>query len=104
MKIKTYIFLLSIFLCYVLSKESLKSQTESSKIENKKNIEIDVIGEAYNTDSKPVVAISYGVASNAKYTINENNGVNYIKPEMVSSIPDVIPPPKPGPLEAVDEV
>ncbi len=36
--------------------------------------------------------------------INENNGVNYIKPEMVSSIPDVIPPPKQGPLEAVDEV
>jgi len=27
-----------------------------------------------------------------------------MKPEMVTSIPDVIPPPKPGPLEAVDEV
>jgi molybdopterin-guanine dinucleotide biosynthesis protein A len=67
-------------------------------------LEIDIIGEAFNMDSKPVVAISYGVASNAKYTINENNGVNYIKPEMVSNIPDIIPPPKQGPLEAVDEV
>jgi len=27
-----------------------------------------------------------------------------MKPEMVNSIPDVIPPPKPGPLEAIDEV
>lgn len=32
MKIKTYIFLLIVFLCYALSKESLKSQTESSKV------------------------------------------------------------------------
>jgi hypothetical protein len=27
-----------------------------------------------------------------------------MKPEMVASIPDVIPPPKQGPLEAIDEV
>jgi hypothetical protein len=27
-----------------------------------------------------------------------------MKPEMVSAIPDVIPPPKQGPLEAIDEV
>ena len=29
---------------------------------------------------------------------------NFIKPEMVSNIPDVIPPPAKGPLEAIDEV
>jgi len=49
------------------------------------------------------VAITYGVASNEKYRLIED-GRNFIKPEMVASIPDVIPPPKPGPLEAVDEV
>ena len=27
-----------------------------------------------------------------------------MKPEMVNSIPDVIPPPAKGPLEAIDEV
>lgn len=67
-------------------------------------LEIDIIGEAFNTDNKPVVAISYGVGNNAKYTVPDALGVNFIKPEMVTNIPDVIPPPLPGPLEAVDEV
>lgn len=34
----------------------------------------------------------------------DNTGVNFIKPEMVTKIPDVIPPPKQGPLDVVDEV
>jgi hypothetical protein len=66
------------------------------------NKDLDIIGEAFNTDNKPVVAISYGVGNTGKYTLPEN--VSFMKPEMVTSIPDVIPPPKPGPLEAVDEV
>lgn len=49
-------------------------------------------------------AITYGVANNEKYKLIEDGRINFIKPEMVVSIPDVIPPPKPGPLEAVDEV
>ena len=65
-------------------------------------LELDIVGESFNTDNKPVNAISYGVANTAKYTLPENQ--NFIKPEMVSNIPDVIPPPKPGPLEAIDEV
>jgi hypothetical protein len=51
-----------------------------------------------------VEAITYGVANNEKYKLIEDGRVNFIKPEMVVSIPDVILPPKPGPLEAVDEV
>jgi hypothetical protein len=61
-----------------------------------------VVGEAYNTDNKPVVAVSYGVASNGGYTLKDN--VNYLKPEMVMKLADEIRPPQLGPLEAVNEV
>ena len=66
------------------------------------NLALDIIGESYNTDSKPVVAISYAPASNKAYTLPDN--ANYIKPEMISRLPDVINPPKIGPLEPVEEV
>lgn len=48
-----------------------------------------------------MVAVSYGVtgkSNNAAYDIG------YITPEMVTNIPDVIPPPKPGPLEVANEI
>merc|ERR1719362_1544647 len=95
MKIKTYIFTISIIICNVLTKEklSVRARTESR---------LDIVGEAFNTDNKPVVAISYGVANTGKYTYPQ--GQSFMKPEMVVSIPDVIPPPKPGPLEAIDEI
>jgi hypothetical protein len=63
---------------------------------------MDVIGEAFNTDSKPVQAVAYADAVRNIYTIPEN--ANYVKPEMVIQLPEVHLPPKPGPLEAVEEV
>ena len=63
---------------------------------------MDVIGEAFNTDSKPVEAVAYGNAVRNIYTIPDN--ANYVKPEMVVQLPEVHLLPKPGPLEAVDEV
>lgn len=63
---------------------------------------MDIVGEAYNNDSTPVVAISYGVASNNPYQLKVDLG--YIKPEMVTALPDVILPPLKGPSEAADEV
>ena len=63
---------------------------------------MDIIGEATNTDNKPVVAVSYGIANNAKYSLNNDQG--YIKPEMIPNFLDIHPLPAPGPLEAVDEV
>jgi len=65
------------------------------------NKKLDIVGEAYNTDNKPVVAISYGVGSNP-YTLR--NDVGFMKPEMVIKLAEVILPPAPGPQEAVDEV
>ncbi len=76
----------------ILNKEMLR--TENNKI--------DIVGEAYNTDNKPVVAVSYGVASNGGYSLKDDAG--YVKPEMVLKIADVVKPPMPGPLEAVSEV
>ncbi len=42
------------------------------------------------------------MASNGGYALKDDS--HYIKPEMVSKIPDVIAGPKPGPVEVVDEV
>merc|ERR1712032_434124 len=95
MKIKTYILTISMILCYAAAKEALTVQAKTSS-------KLDIVGEAFNTDNKPVVAISYGVANTAKYVLPQ--GETFIKPEMISAIPDVIPPPKPGPLEPIDEV
>jgi hypothetical protein len=64
--------------------------------------ELDVIGEAYNTDSRPVEAIAYGVMKEAVNPLADNP--EFIKPEMVIKLPEVHLPPVPGPLEAVDEV
>ncbi len=66
------------------------------------NIEIDVIGEAYNNDNKPVEAVAYGDA--VKNTYNLPDDANYVKPETVIQLPEVIKAPRPGPLEAADEV
>ncbi len=61
----------------------------------------DVVGEAFNSDNKPVEAVSYGAGRNP-YTVNDEAA--YMKPEMVQQIAEVVLPPKPGPVEAVDEV
>ncbi len=84
--------LLALCLGLILCKDKLTT-------ENKK---IDVVGEASNTDSKPVVAVSYGVASNNHYSLRDDTG--FMKPEIVSKLAEVILPPRPGPVEAVDEV
>jgi hypothetical protein len=63
---------------------------------------LDVVGEAFNTDSKPVEAVAYGNAVRNQYTIPDS--ANYVKPEMVVMLPEVHFAPKPGPLEPVDEV
>jgi hypothetical protein len=52
--------------------------------------------------TKPVVAISYGVASNGGYSVKDDG--NYIKPEMVTQLPDANKIPEAGPQEAADEV
>ena len=92
MKIKTLILAVILMSGYLLAKETLKA-------ENKK---IDVIGEAFNTDNKPVVAVSYGVANNSNYKLRDDTG--YIKPEMVMKLSEQVRPPLPGPLEPVNEV
>ena len=48
------------------------------------------------------MAISYAPASNKAYTLPDN--ASYIKPEMVTRLPEVINAPKAGPLEPVEEV
>ena len=60
-----------------------------------------MVGETY-TDGKSQGAISYGVASNGGYVLRDDS--HYVRPEMVSKLPDKMPAPKSGPLEAVDEV
>ena len=92
MKTKILIVAAILLISKAISKETLT-------VENKK---IDIIGEAFNTDNKPVVAVSYGVAGTGGYALKE--GVNYMKPEMVMKIADEVRPPLPGPLEAVSEV
>jgi len=47
-------------------------------------------------------AIAYGVASNGGYVLKDDS--HYVKPEMVTKLPEKIPPPKGGPIEVVDEV
>jgi len=74
-----------------------------SKVNCHFKIELDIIGENFNNDSREIVAISFGNANNNKYQLIDD-GRTYIKPEMVSKIPDVINAPIPGPLEPVDEV
>ena len=86
------IIFLALCITLTLTKEKLTS-------ENKK---IDIVGEAYNTDNKPVVAVSYGVASNGGYSIKDEAG--FVKPEMVMKLADEVKPPRQGPLEAVNEV
>ena len=81
-------------LCMTLALCKEKLQTE--------NMKIDVVGEAYNTDNKPVVAVSYGVASNGGYSLKDESG--FMKPEMVMKLADEVKLPMPGPLEAVNEV
>ena len=92
MKIKTLILAVILMSGYLLAKETLKA-------ENKK---IDIVGEAFNTDNKPVVAVSYGVANNSNYKLRDDTG--YIKPEMVMKLSEQVRPPLPGPLEPVNEV
>jgi hypothetical protein len=61
---------------------------------------MDVVGEAYNTDKNPVVAISYGQPNDSqseKYS-------NFVNPQIVQRLPDQMQPAKQGPLEAVEEV
>lgn len=92
MKTRTLILATILICSYIICKETLSS----------KNKKIDIVGEAFNTDNKPVVAVSYGVAGNGGYV--ERAGVNYMKPEMVIKISDQIRPPTQGPLEAIDEI
>jgi hypothetical protein len=63
---------------------------------------LDVIGEAFNTDSNPVQAVAYADAVRNTYTLPESS--DFVKPEMVIKLPEVHFAPKPGPMEAVDEV
>jgi hypothetical protein len=91
MKMKTLV-LAALCMTLTLNKEMLT--TENNKM--------DIVGEAYNTDNKPVVAVSYGVASNGGYSLRDDAG--YVKPEMVMKLAEVVKPPMPGPLEAVSEV
>ncbi len=91
MKMRNLILAIFLFSSYIICSEAAKN-------ENK----IDVVGEAYNTDSRPVDAVSYGVANNKAYSLPSD--VGFMKPEMVVKLADVILPPKPGPKEAVDEV
>ena len=61
------------------------------------------MGETYNIDDKPQVgAVAYGKASAGGYVLKDDS--HYIKPEVVSHIPNVHPPSVPGPLEIVEEV
>jgi hypothetical protein len=78
----------------ILSKEKIKLESTNKKM--------DIIGEAYNTDNKPVVAVAYGVASRGPYTLPDN--AEYMKPEMVAKLAEAVLPPALGPLEPVDEV
>ena len=91
---KTRIMIIAAILLFtqILTKETFS-------LENKK---MDIIGEAFNTDNKPVVAVSYGVAGTGGYVLRE--GISYMKPEMVMKIAEEVRPPIPGPLEAVNEV
>lgn len=91
MKIRVIIYL-ALCLNFIFTKEKLT-------LENKK---IDIVGEAYNTDTKPVVAVSYGVASNGGYSLKDEAG--FVKPEMVMKLADEVKPPMKGPLEAANEV
>jgi hypothetical protein len=65
-------------------------------------IEIDIIGESYSTDDRPVIAISTASAINNNYRLSDD--VNYMKPETVNKLADFVLPPRAGPQEAVDEV
>ena len=63
---------------------------------------MDIVGESFNTDNKPVIAVAYADASNKAYTLPDN--ASFIKPEMVIRLPENINPPQAGPLEPVEEV
>ncbi len=92
MKIRTLVISIIFFAGYILAAQKAEATNEK----------IDIVGEAYNTDNKPVVAVSYGVAHNNAYTLRDEAG--FMKPEMVIKLADVILPPAPGPMEAADEV
>ncbi len=62
-----------------------------------------MVGETYNEVGRPQVgAIAYGVASTGGYVLKDDS--HYIKPEVVSKIPNIHAPPAPGPVEVVEEV
>ena len=62
-----------------------------------------MVGETYNEAGRPQVgAIAYGVASTGGYVLKDDS--HYIKPEVVSKIPNIHAPPAPGPVEVVEEV
>ncbi len=60
------------------------------------------MGEAYNTDDKPVIAMAYAEAKNINYRLPDDS--NYMKPEIINHLSDIVLPPPKGPLEAVEEV
>ena len=94
MKMMKIIISVVMLTSYIMSKESLNLKNEAKKL--------DIIGEAYNTDNKPVVAVTYGVANNKGYSLPDSTG--YVQPEMVVKIAEQVRLAAPGPLEAVEEV
>jgi len=63
----------------------------------------DIVGETFNFNGKGTVnAVSYGKASNGGYVLKDDS--HYVKPQMVTKLPERMEAPKGGPIEVVEEV
>ena len=102
MKNYLLIFVTSLIICSLSCKNLFAKDSLTSNFTHLL-LEGDIIGEEFNLPgSKSRGAVSYGVANNGGYSLKDDTG--FVKPEMVMKLADVIHPPMPGPVEAVNEV
>jgi len=89
------LILISIFSIF-LSKSALKTE--------EKQPSSAIVGETFNFEGKNTFgAVTYAMGR-VSHSPNEFNKLPYYSPEVVSRLPDRIPPPLRGPSETVDEI
>lgn len=103
MKIAKQLFAFALLAGITTSKDTTNLNSQKSK-SIYKNIELDIIGEVFSNESRPVVAVSYSAPTRGTIPVVVPVGVNLNTPQMVMQLPDVVLPPRPGPYEVVNEV
>ena len=86
------------------NKNTLKFKSKSTKSTKSKNPEIFAETYSFDDSDSGSIAISYG---GAKYPNGKNQNLDMLDiaiPQIVHKLDDVIPRPRPGPLETIDEI